>query len=119
VRSHLGMSSLVAQRGFRFRVLGSESAYGKWGLDPQESQLASGMSPLDEAFGTEPEQAYGILGRDGEGERLPTERGGYRVFYARLAEALTGGGAVPVDPREALAAIRVIEDLHGRLDMML
>ncbi|MBF8190364.1 Gfo/Idh/MocA family oxidoreductase [Nonomuraea sp. K274] len=113
VRSHLGMSSLVAQRGFRFRVLGSASAYGKWGLDPQESQLASGMSPLDDGFGVEPARAHGILGRDGEGSPLPTERGAYRAFYARLAEALTGGGPVPVDPRDALAAIRVIEDLHG------
>ncbi|SDK86469.1 Gfo/Idh/MocA family protein [Nonomuraea jiangxiensis] len=115
VRSHLGMSSLVAQRGFRFRVLGSESAYGKWGLDPQESQLASGMSPLDDAFGTEPAQAYGLLGRDGEGVPLPTERGAYRAFYALLAEALRGGGPVPVDPRDALTAIRVIEGLHERL----
>ncbi|GAA0398247.1 oxidoreductase [Acrocarpospora corrugata] len=113
VRSHLAMSSLVARRGFRFRVLGSASAYGKWGLDPQESQLAAGLSPSDDAFGVEPPEAYGRLGRDGEDVPLPTERGGYRHFYAQLAEALSGRGPLPVDPRDTLAAIRVIEQLQN------
>jgi predicted dehydrogenase len=92
VRSHLAMSSLVAQRGFRFRVLGSESAYSKWGLDPQESQLASGMSPRDPRFGTEPPQAYGRMGPDGQAVPVPTERGRYPHFHAQLAVALRDGG---------------------------
>jgi len=112
VRSHLAMSSLVAQRGFRFRVLGSDSAYTKWGLDPQESQLGEGMTPLDSGFGLEPETAWGRIGRDGETVAVPTEPGGYREFYARLADALTGRGPLPVDPRDALTGIRIVEDLH-------
>jgi scyllo-inositol 2-dehydrogenase (NADP+) len=114
VRSHLAMSSLVAQRGFRFRVLGSASAYTKWGLDPQESQLAAGMSPLDEGFGAEPPEAWGKLGRDADAEPVPTERGGYREFYSRLAAALRGDGELPVDPRDALVAIGIVESLHAR-----
>ncbi|BCB83650.1 Gfo/Idh/MocA family protein [Phytohabitans suffuscus] len=113
VRSHLAMSSMVAQRGTRFRVLGSSGGFTKWGLDPQESQLAGGMSPLDGAFGVEPEQAWGRLGRDGEATAVPTERGGYREFYARLAGALRGSGPLPVDPRDALVAIGIIESLHA------
>ena len=124
VRSHLAMSSLVAERGFRFRVLGSGSAYSKWGIDPQESQLASGMSPRDPRFGTEPQQAYGRLALGPEGQGLPlagglavpvpTERGRYPHFYAQLATALRDGGPLPVDPRDAVAAIRIIEGLHSR-----
>ncbi len=113
VRSHLAMASLVAQRGFRFRVLGSGSAYTSWGLDPQEAQLASGLSPLDPAFGVLPPDAYGRVGRDGETEAVPTERGGYREFYRRLADALEGSGPLPVDPRDAIAPIRIIESLHA------
>jgi predicted dehydrogenase len=113
VRSHLAMSSMVARRGFRFRVLGSESGFTKWGLDPQESQLAGGMSPRDEGFGAEPEEAWGTLGRDGEARPVPTERGAYREFYARLADALRGSGPLPVDPRDALVAIGIIESLHA------
>jgi predicted dehydrogenase len=112
VRSHLAMSSMVAQRGARFRVLGSDSGFTKWGLDPQESQLAGGMSPLDEAFGVEPEEAWGRLGRDGETAPVPTERGGYREFYGQLATALRDGAPLPVDPRDALVAIGIIEDLQ-------
>lgn len=114
VRSHMAMSSLVAQRGFRFRVLGSEAAYTKWGLDQQESQLKSGLSPLDEGFGVEQEETYGRLGRDGELTVVPTERGGYSRFYTLLAEAIAGRGPVPVDPRDALVAIRIIEELQAR-----
>jgi scyllo-inositol 2-dehydrogenase (NADP+) len=111
VRSHLGMSSLVAQRGFRFRVLGSDAAYTKWGLDPQEAQLASGLSPLNPAFGVP--DSSGRLGRDDDGAELPTERGEYRQFYAALARAIRGHGTVPVDPRDAVVAIRIIEQLHA------
>ncbi|GIG87832.1 oxidoreductase [Plantactinospora endophytica] len=114
VRSHLSMSSLVAQRGFRFRVLGSDAAYTKWGLDPQEAQLASGMSPLDPTFGVEEPSAHGKIGRDGSLTAVPTEHGGYREFYARLALALRGAGPLPVDPRDAVAPIRIIEGLHDR-----
>jgi predicted dehydrogenase len=114
VRSHLAMSSLVAQRGFRFRILGANSAYSKWGLDPQESQLASGMSPRDPRFGAEPAQAYGRLGPDGQAVPVPTERGRYPHFYVQLAAALRDGGPLPVDPRDVIAAIRIIEGLHSR-----
>ena len=112
VRSHLAMSSLVAQRGFRFRVLGSQSAYTKWGLDPQEGQLSDGLTPLDDGFGIEPESAWGRIGRDGETTALPTVPGAYGEFYSRLAKALTGRGPFPVDPLDALTGIRTIERLH-------
>ncbi|GGK81651.1 Gfo/Idh/MocA family protein [Mangrovihabitans endophyticus] len=114
VRSHLAMSSLVAQRGFRFRVLGTEGAYTKWGLDVQEAQLASGMSPLDPAFGVASSDSYGKLGREGELTSVATEPGGYREFYAMLAAALRDDGPLPVDPRDALTAIGIIENLHAQ-----
>jgi scyllo-inositol 2-dehydrogenase (NADP+) len=114
VRSHLAMSSMVAQRGSRFRVLGSESGFVKWGLDPQESQLASGMSPLDEGYGVEPAEAWGKLGRDADAAPVPTERGGYREFYSRLAASLRDGAPLPVDPRDALVAIGIVESLHAQ-----
>ena len=113
VRSHLAMASLVAQRGFRFRVLGSESAYTIWGLDPQESQLAAGASPLESGFGERADDAQGRLGRDGATEVVPTQRGEYREFYRRFAAALAGDGPLPVDPRETLEPLRIIESLHA------
>lgn len=113
VRSHLAMSSLVAQRGFRFRVLGSEGAYTKWGLDPQEKQLGAGVLPGDADYGREPDSDWGRIGRDGDTRPVPTERGAYPEFYRRLALALGGRGEVPVRPRDALEPIRIIESLHA------
>lgn len=112
VRSHLAMSSQVAQRGFRFRVLGSASAYTKWGLDVQESQLAAGLTPRDPRFGIELADAAGSLGRDGETSPVATERGCYGEFYRLLALALRGEGPLPVDPNDAIAPLRIIEGLH-------
>jgi predicted dehydrogenase len=114
VRSHLGMASLVAQRGFRFRVLGSESAYTKWGLDPQEGQLARGMSPLDGDYGVTAAGEDGRIGQDGETETLPTERGDYRAFYRDVAAAVDGTGPMPVNPRDAIEPIRIIERLQAQ-----
>ncbi len=111
VRSHLSMCSLVAQRGFRFRVLGSEAAYTVWGLDGQEAQLKAG--PPAEDFGVAKPDTYGKLGRDGALTTVTTERGDYREFYARLAVALTGNGPLPVRPEEVLEPIRILEALHA------
>lgn len=112
VRSHLSMCSLVAQRGFRFRVLGSEGAYTVWGLDGQEAQLKSGMSPADEGYGVAAPDTFGKLGREGALTPVPTERGDYGEFYARLAVALTGNGPLPVSPHDVLEPIRILESLH-------
>lgn len=64
VNSHLWMSSLVAQRGPRFRILGSAAAYTKWGLDGQEAQLSSGLNPRNTDFGVSSPETWGLLGTD-------------------------------------------------------
>jgi predicted dehydrogenase len=114
VRSHLSMCSLVAQRGFRFRVLGSESAYTVWGLDGQEAQLKAGLSPRDPEYGVADPGSYGRVGRDGALTPVPTERGAYGDFYARLAVALAGNGPLPVDASDVLEPIRILEALQLR-----
>jgi len=116
VRSHLGMSSLVAQRGFRFRVLGSASAYTKRGLDTQEEQLGSGVSPHDTQYGTASSELDGRLGSDLDHAVVPTERGRYPEFYRQLALAIEGRGPAPVDPRDAVAGIRIVERLRAAAD---
>ncbi|RLP75591.1 oxidoreductase [Mycetocola tolaasinivorans] len=112
VRSHLSMSSLVAQRGFRFRVLGTEGGFTKWGLDPQESQLALGLTPRDAEFGRDAESAYGRLGTDDDFTIIPTENGRFVEFYAGVADAFHGLGPVPVDPADSLVGIEILEALH-------
>ena len=118
VRTQLWMNALAAQVGPRFHLLGSSSAYTKWGLDTQEGALQSGADPAEPGFGMEPESSWGLLGVDGDLKPVPAERGRYDAFYERLADALLDGGPVPVDPRDAVAVTELIEDLHARFEVV-
>jgi len=118
VRSHLTMSRYAAQNAPRFRVLGSASGYTVQGLDGQEPALMAGAQPNDPGFGDVPEDRWGLLGITGSAEMpptpYPTERGDYAAFYAGVAAALRDGTAMPVDPRDALAALDLLEQAHRR-----
>lgn len=115
VVSHLWMNLSVPQLGPRLRVLGSEAAYVKQRADQQEAQLQAGILPGSPAYGVDPEENWGLLGRDGSLVPVPTERGNFSDFYAILAKALRGGGPVPVDPADSVAALRIIEEVRGQL----
>ncbi|GAA1903906.1 Gfo/Idh/MocA family protein [Streptantibioticus ferralitis] len=113
VRSHLWMSAVAPQLGPRFRVLGSEAGYVKYGLDPQETALRDGQRP-GPGWGTEPEAAWGRLGAGespltGGGDPVPTLPGDYPAYYAGIAAALRDGTVPPVSAREAVAALEVLE----------
>ncbi|WP_455353557.1 Gfo/Idh/MocA family protein [Streptomyces sp. SYSU K217416] len=115
VRSHLYVSATTAQLGPRFRVLGSEAGFVKYGLDPQEAALREGRRPSDGSpWGEEPEAAYGHVGSGespltGGGSPVPTLPGDYPAYYAAVAAAVRDGGTPPVTAHEAAAALDVLE----------
>ena len=113
VFAHLWMSAVTCITGPRMRISGLRGTYEKWGLDPQEEALRTGMRPGDPEWGLEPREKWGILSTDvggihidGPVEMLP---GAYEQYYALLRDALITGGPPPVDPRDAVATLRVIE----------
>ncbi|MFE9673545.1 Gfo/Idh/MocA family oxidoreductase [Streptomyces sp. NPDC006259] len=113
VRSHLYASATTAQLGPRFRVLGSEAGYVKYGLDPQEAALRDGGRP-GAGWGTEPEELWGHVGSGespptGGGRPVRTLPGDYPAYYAAVAKALIDGGPNPVTAGEAAAALDVLE----------
>ncbi|NKY52820.1 Gfo/Idh/MocA family protein [Nocardia vermiculata] len=111
VRSHLWMSAVAAQSGPRFRVLGSEAAYLTHGMDPQEQALRAGRRPGDrEPWGTVESDHWGRLGTPGETRSIPTLPGDWPAFYRMMAAAVAGAGPVPVDPRDALETVRIVEN---------
>ncbi|WP_028281253.1 Gfo/Idh/MocA family oxidoreductase [Arthrobacter sp. H5] len=112
VISHLWMNTLAPQAAPRFRVTGSTSAYTKWGVEVQEPSLDAGMLPTDPHYGVEDPLAWGLLGFDGNAERVRTETGAYPEFWSRMASAVLDGAPVPVDPEDSLAALRIIEAAH-------
>ncbi|MEV5311654.1 Gfo/Idh/MocA family oxidoreductase [Streptomyces sp. NPDC052610] len=119
VRSHLYVSATTAQLGPRFRVLGSQAGYVKYGLDPQEAALREGRRP-GPGWGTEPESLWGRVGAGGPpsggespltggGRPEPTVPGDYPAYYAAVARALLEDGPNPVTALEAAAALDVLE----------
>ncbi|HQE47176.1 MAG TPA: Gfo/Idh/MocA family oxidoreductase [Rhodoglobus sp.] len=116
VRSHLTMSRAAAHSGPRFRVLGSESGYTVYGLDGQEPALKLQKWPGSDGYGVTPESEWGLLGIDGSEAGLtpvPTEPGDYPAFYAGVAAAIRDGAPAPVDPRDALEVVRILERAHS------
>jgi predicted dehydrogenase len=111
VRSHLWMSAVTPQLGPRFRVLGSESGYLTYGLDPQEEALRAGRRPGDDQgpWGTVEPERWGLLGAEPDIEPVPTLPGDYPAFYAAMAAAILDGTPVPVDPREAVTTLRLLD----------
>ena len=113
VRSHLTMSRAAAQSGPRFRVLGSESAYRSYGLDGQEPALKEYQWPGTAGYGVTPESEWGELGIEGSLERVPMEAGNYPAFYEGVAASILDGVPAPVDPRDSLEVVRIIERAHA------
>jgi len=116
----LGVSSLAAEAGPRFRVHGELGSYASDSLDPQEDQLRAGMRPAEQGFGLNPLPAGGHIthGATGRARRVPAERGRWAVYYRAVRRAIEerSGGAVapipPVAPAAARQVLQVIEAAH-------
>ncbi len=114
VTSHLTMNLNSQLHGPRFRVLGTEGGYVKYGVDPQEAFLAAGGFPKDADYGVESSDWHGYLERDGERTTVVTERGAYGEFYEILAKKIVDGGAasnlpLPVDPAGPVQVLKLME----------
>lgn len=112
VVSHLWMNLSVAQRGPRFRVLGSDSAFVKVLADQQEAQIQAGIMPGDPAYGVDPEENWGQLGLEGSLTPVPTENANFSGFYEELAQSILAGAPVPVDPQDSVDALKIIEQVR-------
>lgn len=111
LRISLGVSSIAADNAFRYRVLGSQGSFVKHGLDPQEEQLRSGMSPEHGGFGVEPAARWGklVLGTDTtQSQLIKSERGHWLSFYRGLRQSIETGTAVPVSAQDASATLEII-----------
>lgn len=113
VHAHLWMSVVARISGPRVRLLGLHGTYEKWGLDPQEEALHSGMRPGDVGWGMEPRERWGRIYTDIHGVRIDspieTLHGAYEQFYTILHDALTKGGSPPVHPAEVVTVLKIIE----------
>jgi predicted dehydrogenase len=107
VRSHLWMSAVAAVGGRSLRASGTRGGIETPGLDPQEDQLAAGLRPGDPGWGEG--RPARLVDRAGDERSLTIAPGEYERYYAGVRDALRGDGPMPVDPRDSVAALRVIE----------
>jgi predicted dehydrogenase len=85
----------------------------KHGLDVQEEALRAGRSPTEPGFGEEPRERWGRLVTGEEQREVPTEPGSYSSFYAGVAASLRDGASPPVDPRDAVAVLELLDEARA------
>jgi scyllo-inositol 2-dehydrogenase (NADP+) len=112
VRVLLQSCSFVQRPTCRFAVHGERGSFVKHGLDPQEEQLKTGITPDNAAYGSEDPSAYAELVTE-QTQRVETLRGWYPDFYAGFAATVRG----EVDDRfvsaeSARDVIALIEQAH-------
>jgi len=105
----LSASTLIAEPRPRFALHGLAGSFVKNGIDPQEALLRAGGSPLDADYGFDAPGEYGVL-TDAIGRHpIPTERGDWPAYYAKVADAILDGVPPPVDPADAVTGLALIE----------
>jgi scyllo-inositol 2-dehydrogenase (NADP+) len=106
-------SYLVREPGPMYKVYGTEGAFIKFGIDPQEQALKEKQTPGSPGWGSEPQGFWGKLNTtinglhmEGTIETLP---GNYMAYYDNLYEAIRMNKPLAVKPEEAREVIRLIE----------
>jgi predicted dehydrogenase len=108
--SHLHASAVTPSVGPRLRVQGTTAGFLVPGLDPQEAVLRQGGRPdTVQRWGEPPDYEHGRLVAGERSVPVPPVPGDWPRFYELLADAIRTGGPPPVDPWDAVAALRVLD----------
>jgi predicted dehydrogenase len=104
-------SNLVVGGSPRFVVHGDRASYVKYGLDTQEAALKRGEPPGGPGWGQDPLDGTLYLPSSvgTSEEKVPTFPGDWRIYYARLRDAVLKRGPNPVPPNEAVAVMALLE----------
>ncbi|MFC0139046.1 oxidoreductase [Erwinia mallotivora] len=108
----LHASMLVPAESARYQVHGTKGSYVKFGLDPQEDSLKSGVRPPQEEWGYDMRDGVVTLAADDGSlveETLLTTPGNYPAYYAGVRDAILGRGNNPVTAEEAIQVMELIE----------
>jgi scyllo-inositol 2-dehydrogenase (NADP+) len=114
VKVTLKAGMLVREPLPRFILLGTNGAFVKYGLDPQEDALKAGFNAATKPdYGIEPPSTWGRLNTELNGAHfsgtITSEAGNYNAFYANIYNVITGKEDLLVTPQQARNTIRIIE----------
>ncbi len=105
----LHSSSFTTAPNTRFRIEGTRGNYIKYGFDPQEAQLKSGLTPKDSKYGVENTSEYGTCYFNSSSEIIETEIGCYQQYYQKIVRAMRLKDENPVNPSNVLVTLKIIE----------
>lgn len=104
---------LVREQGPRYMIHGTKGSFIKYGDDPQDADARAGKMPSDPGWGLEPEEYYGWLNAEIEGEivrkKIPSEKGDFSIYYQQLADTLVHGAPLKEKPEHGFNVVRIIE----------
>lgn len=109
--SILSVSAASAFAGPRLRLLGTGGGLWIDTLDTQEDALRDGRLPVDSDWGVEADDAW-VVTDTAAARSIARERGDWPAYYRGVAASLRSEGAPPVDPRDVVENLRVIEAAH-------
>ena len=108
---HSGM--LVREMGPRYMMHGTKGSYIKSGEDPQEEKLKAGQLPVGPDWCYEPEEMYGLIHTEIDGEvirkKFTSLRGDFGDFYRDLYKSIREGAPLKVKPEHGHNVVRIIE----------
>jgi scyllo-inositol 2-dehydrogenase (NADP+) len=113
LRVRLKASYLVREALPGYVLHGTKGSFIKAKTDVQENHLLSNIKPGTTGWGIEPDTQKGLLHTEINGEvlrkEIPSETGNYLDLYEGLYHTIREGKVAPVDAKEALNVIRIIE----------
>lgn len=109
LRVALSSSMLAAAPAPRFLVRGTEATLTRLRWDPQEEQLARGDRPGAPGWGRDADPLTIHCGAPPETRQVPAPPGDYPAYYARLRDAIAGGGEPPVTAAQACTVVAILE----------
>lgn len=108
--SHLWAGHLAADRGPRYRVLGSTGAFTVYGMDPQEVALRAGQRP-EALWGLDPKRTGSIVTDNGT-ETVSIAPGDARRFWRLMVASIREGAPPPVDINDAIRGLEVLDHVR-------
>ncbi|HEX8426638.1 Gfo/Idh/MocA family protein [Hymenobacter sp.] len=110
---YLTTSLLVADPGPAFVLHGTRGSLRKGRTDVQETQLDSGLSPLDDQYGLEPADAAGTLTLVNEtGEKTVSAieplRGDYMGLFEAVHQSVRHGQPYPIREEQLRAQLEIL-----------
>ncbi|WP_134088215.1 oxidoreductase [Olivibacter sp. XZL3] len=107
-------SMLIKEPTPRFALYGTEGAFIKPGVDPQEAALREGKTPADlPNWGEEPEEIWGILNTTAEEpenrRKIPSQKGNYPGYYENVRDAILKKTELAVTAEQARDVIYLLQ----------